>query len=445
MGDDPILWQILLQIALIMLNAVFACAEIAIISIKDVKLEKMAADGDKRAKRLVELTKQPSNFLATIQIGITLAGFLGSAFAADNFSAKLVGWFISVGVPLPASTLATISVILITLILSYFTLILGELVPKRIAMKKAEAIGLGLSGPIYVLSKAFTPVVWFLTASTNIMLKLFDIDPNENNSEVTEEEIRMMIDVGTEKGTIDEDEKEFIHNVFELNDKTAGEVMTHRTEVSFLWLEESGEKWEEIISQSRHTHYPVCGDDTDEIVGILNIKDYYALKDKSREEVLKKAVHPPQFIPEMLKNDVLFKKMKISRNHFAIVVDEYGGVGGVITISDLLEELVGDLEDDLTLPPEDPMIETIDTNTWKIRGIAPLDDVAEALATPLPQDDYDTFGGMVFSLMGSIPPDGSTPELEEFGLLIKVLEIKDHRLEKALVTRTEKEAEKTEQ
>ena len=433
MDEDPILWQILLQLFLIALNAVFACAEIAVISINDAKLERLSATGNKRAKRLLSLTEQPANFLATIQVGITLAGFLGSAFAADNFSEKLVTWFVSLGVSIPTSTLSVLSVILITIILSYFTLILGELVPKRIAMQKAEKIGLGMSGLIYVVSKIFSPLVWLLTASTNGILRLLGIDPNANDEQVTEEEIRMMIDVGTEKGTIDEEEKEFIHNVFEFNDKTADEIMTHRTDVILLWIEEDDQKWRDTITTGRHTHYPVCGESADDIIGILNVKDYHVLEDKSRELVMEHAVHSAQFIPETVKNDVLFKSMKQSRKHFAVVLDEYGGFSGVITMNDLLEELVGDLEDDITVPPEQPDIERIDANTWQIKGIADLEEVATNLEVELPLDDYDTFGGMVFGLLGNVPDDGSTPELEEFGLLIKVLEVKEHRLERAAV------------
>ncbi|MEG1968470.1 MAG: CNNM domain-containing protein, partial [Clostridia bacterium] len=215
--NDPIIWQILLQILLIALNAVFACAEIAVISMNDNKLAQMAAQGDKRAVRLARLTSQPARFLATIQVAITLSGFMGSAFAADNFSDKLVQWLLSLGVTVPVATLDTAAVIVITLILSYFTLVFGELVPKRIAMKKAEALALGMSGLITAISKLFAPLVWLLTASTNGILRLFGIDPNAEDEEVSEEEIRMMVDVGNQKGVIDPVEREMIQNVFEFD------------------------------------------------------------------------------------------------------------------------------------------------------------------------------------------------------------------------------------
>jgi len=430
---DSIFWQLVLQLILILINAIFACAEIAVISMNDTKLSKLASKGNKRAKRLVKLTEQPSRFLATIQVGITFAGFLGSAFAADNFSDKLVNWLVGMGVEVSVKTLDTISVIVITLILSYFTLVLGELVPKRIAMKKADELALAISGLVYFISKIFAPLVLLLTASTNGILKLLGIDPNAEDDRVTEEEIRMMVQAGSEKGTIDQDEKEMIQNVFEFDDKTAGDIMTHRTEVSLLWLEESDEQWEKTITESRHTMYPVCDGSTDNIIGVLNTKDYFRIKEKNRDIILKKAVKPAYFVPDTVRTDVLFRNMKKSRHRFAIVLDEYGGMDGIVTMSDILEQLVGDLEYDDSVPEKRPSIERVDSHTWKVLGSPPLETVSECLGIALPLDDYDTFGGLVFGLLGYIPEDGSTPEIEEYGLLIKVLEIKEHQLEKAII------------
>lgn len=341
--DSSLGTLLLIQVVLIALNAIFACAETAIISINDNRMAMLAAEGDKRAQKLLELTKEPANFLSTIQICITLSGFLGSAFAADNFSEPLVDWVLQFGVTIPKSTLETIAVILITLILSYFTLIFGELVPKRVAMKKAETLALKVSGLICTMSALFGPVVWFLSLSTNVVLRILGIDPNEEEEEVSEEEIRMMVDVGTEKGTIDTTEKEFIQNVFEFDDTSAREIVTHRTKLALLWMEDSMEQWEETIHDTRHTLYPVCEESADQIIGILNAKDYFRLKDKSRETVMAEAVKKPYFVPDGMKADVLFKNMKQSHNSMAVVVDEYGGTLGVVTINDLLEELVGDL------------------------------------------------------------------------------------------------------
>jgi putative hemolysin len=432
-------WQLFLQFILILLNAVFACAEIAVISMNDAKLAKLTAAGDKRAVKLSALTGQPARFLATIQVGITFAGFLGSAFAADNFSDRLVNWLLKLGVGIPEKTLDTISVILITLILSYFTLVLGELVPKRIAMKNAEKLALAISGLVYFISKVFAPLVWLLTISTNGMLSLFGIDPYAADDEITEEEIRMMVDEGSEKGAIDPEEKVMIQNVFEFDDKTAREIMTHRTEVSLLWLDESDEQWEKTIIESRHMMYPVCNETTDDIVGVLNAKYYFRLKDKTRENVLKNAVKPAYFVPETVKADVLFRNMKKNRQHFAVVLDEFGGMNGIITMSDLLEELVGDLEDDMTIPAEPVPVERVDSHTWKVLGSAPLDEVSKQIGVILPEDEYDTFGGFVFGMLGYVPEDGSTPELEAYDLNIKILRITDHQIEKAVVCQMQKE------
>jgi putative hemolysin len=434
---DPLLWQLLLQLFLILLNAVFACAEIAVISINDAKLERLSGTGNKKAKRLLALTSRPAKFLATTQVAITLAGFLGSAFAAGNFAAKLTDWLADVGAPLPLYALHTVSVIVITLLLSYITLVLGELVPKRIAMKNAEAVGLGLSGVITVLSRLFTPVVWWLTVSTNGVLRLLRIDPDAEEEKVTEEEIRIMVDAGSKKGAIDIEEKEFIHNLFDFDDITADKIMTHRTDVSMLWAEESDGEWEAVVQGSRYSFYPVCEDSQDNIVGILNTKDYFRLQDRSRKSVMQNAVKPPRFVPETARADTLLRNMKKDRNHFAVVMDEYGGMSGIITINDLLEQLVGDLDDDAGAPAEKPLIEPVDANTWRVGGAVPVEDVAKAVGVALPCGEYDTFAGMVLGILGSIPEDGSMPEIEEYGLHIRVTRIRDHRLETAVVCRTE--------
>lgn len=442
MSQGSILWQILLQLFLILVNAVFACAEIAIISMNDTKLAKLAASGNIKAVRLVKLTGQPARFLSTIQVGITFAGFLGSAFAADNFSERLVRWLVTTGIQVPVSTLDTLSVLLITLILSYFTLVLGELVPKRIAMRNAEKLALAMSGIVYFISKLFAPLVWLLTVSTNGLLKLIGIDPHAVDDKITEEEIRMMVDEGSEKGAINHDEKTMIQNVFEFNNKSAREIMTHRTEVSLLWIDESVDQWDKTIIESRHSNYPVCDETTDNIIGLLNSKDYFRIKcDKTQENILKAAIKPAYFVPESVRADVLFRNMKKSRNHFAIVLDEFGGMNGIITMNDLLEQLVGDLENDANVPEEPVPIQRVDSQTWKIFGFAPLEDVMSQLGVLLPEKDYDTFGGFVFGMLGYIPEDGSTPELEEFGLHIKVVEIREHQLEKAIVCYTQKSSE----
>ncbi len=343
---DKIGLLLLLQLVLILLNAVFACAEIAVLSINETKLEKMADGGSKRAKRLFKLTREPAKFLATIQVAITLSGFLGSAFAADNFSEPLVKLVLELGVKLPEKTLDTIAVILITLILSYFTLVFGELVPKRLAMKKAEGVAMGISGVISFVAVAFRPIVWLLSVSTDLILRLFGINPKETEEEIGEEDIIMMVDAGSEQGSIDKEEKDFIRNVFEFDDITAREIAVHRTKTDILWYGDSAEYWEEEIIKKRHTLFPLCGESTDDIIGILNSKDFFALKERSKERVMEKAVFDAFFVPESIKADELFRVMKKTGNSMSVVIDEHGGVVGIITLEDLIEELVGELSPD---------------------------------------------------------------------------------------------------
>lgn len=428
---------IILQVVLIALNAIFACAEIAVLSINETKLERMADQGNKRAKRLRKLTQEPAKFLATIQVAITLSGFLGSAFAADGFSEPLVEWIVSLGVAIPRETLDAVAVVVITLILSYFTLVFGELVPKRVAMKRSEQLALGISGLVSGISTVFKPIVWFLTVSTNAVLRLMGIDPNEADEEVNEEEILMMVDAGSEIGAIDAQEKEFIENVFEFDDLTADEIATHRTEVAILWIEDSMEEWAKTIHDSRHTLYPVCEDSADNVIGILNAKDYFRLDDKSRESVMREAVKDPFFVPATIKADVLFRNMKKSRNAMAIVLDEYGGMVGIVTLNDLIEQLVGDLGEDT--PEEEaaePHVEQIDETTWAIIGNVELYDIEQALDVDIGLEEVDTFTGLVFGELDFIPNDGEQDiELDFKGLHIHITRIEDHQIAYAKVTK----------
>ena len=334
---DNIGLLILLQVLLILLNAVFASAEIAVLSVNEAKIAAMAEKGNKRAQRLLKLMKEPEKFLSTIQIAITLSGFLGSAFAAENFADPLAAWLLSLGVPMSASSMETVMVILITLILSYFTLIFGELVPKRVAMKKSEELALAYSGIVGAISTAFKPVVYSLSFSTNAVLKLCGIDPKDDDDTVSEEEIRMMVKASGDKGAIDKEEQEFIQNVFEFDDLTAGELATHRTDVMALWMEDSDEEWDRIIREYHYSNCPICGNSTDDVIGVLNTNKYLRLRAANRTRIMNEAVSPVFFVPKSIKADVLFRNMKKEKVSFAVVLDEYGGMAGVITLSDLVE------------------------------------------------------------------------------------------------------------
>jgi len=436
MGNgDPLLWQLLLLLLLILTSAFFSCAEISLISLNKNKLEKQSNSGSRQAKNILSLTGQPSKFLATIQVGNTVTGFMASAFAASNISVRLSGWLISMGTKIPQGTLTAISVVIITVILAFVQMVLGELVPKRLAMKKADVLAYPISGSILVISRIFAPVVWLLSKSTNGFLRLLGINPETHPHAVTEEEIRLMIDVGSARGTIKDGEKEILHNVFEFDDKTAGEVMTHRRDTILLRLEDDDREWEKTIIENRHSFFPVCGKNPDDIAGVLKSRDYLCLQDRSRETVMAQAVSPAQLIPTSVRINVLLRRMKKNRNHFAVVLEEHGGMMGIVTIKDLLEELVGDLDDNSANPPEKPLIQKTGPETWIVSGTVSLDKAARELGVSLPVEQYDTFAGFVFSLLGQIPEDGSQAELEEGELNIKILDIREHRLEKALVTR----------
>ena len=440
---NSIIFMILLQVVLIALNAVFACAEIAIISMNDTKMQKMASEGNKKAKRLVKLTQEPARFLSTIQIAITLSGFLGSAFAAENFSDVLVNALVGLGVSIPADVLESVAVIVITLILSYFTLVFGELVPKQVAMRKAEPLALGLSGLISGIAAVFKPIVSFLTFSTNSMLRLVGIDPNEEAEEVSEEEIRMMVDAGSEKGTIDHEEKEFIQNIFEFDDLSAEEIMTHRTDVTMLDMEDSMEEWKNIIYNSRHTLYPVCDGSADEIIGILNAKSYFRLDNHDRENVMQNAVTPAYMVPDTVKADTLFRNMRKEHHGMAVILDEYGGTRGIVTINDLVEQLVGDLGNNEMIE-EEGYIELLEDNTWKIQGSVTLEEVSEVIGVHLDSEEYDTLSGLIFHEYGSIPKDGTCIEIDLEKMNIQVLDIKEHQVETAIIQLKEEEKAETE-
>lgn len=391
--------QIILQLVLIALNAVFACAEIAILSMNENKLAKMASEGNKKALKLKKLTNQPASFLATIQVAITLSGFLGSAFAADNFSEVIVSGLLSLGVPIPKETLNTISVVVITILLSFITLVFGELVPKRVAMRKTESIALALAGPVSFISKAFSPLVWLLTASTNGVLRLMGIDPNAEDSEVSEEDIRMMADAGTEKGVINEEENKIIQNVFEFDDISVGEIMTHRTEIVMLWMEDSIDQWKKTINSNTHIFYPICEETADRIVGVLDSRRFLRLDEKTKENALAKAVDKPYFVSAYLKADELFREMKKNKSYFSIVVDEFGGTDGIVSINDLIEELVGEIEN---IHSE---IEKIDETTYKINCSAELSKVERILKVNL-ESNAVTLNGWIIEQLSTVPKKG---------------------------------------
>lgn len=422
-------------VLLIGLNAFFAASEIALISLNDNKIRYMAEEGNKKAKLLSVLLSEPSKFLATIQIGITLAGFMASAFAAESFSDPLVRFLVSTGIAIPESILKTISLILVTILLSYFTLVFGELVPKRLAMKKAEAISMRVASPLNFLSVVASPFVRFLTASTNFFVRLFGVDPNAREEEVTEEEIRMMVDVGEEKGTIHETEKEMINNIFEFDNKYVTEIMTHRTDIVGVPTDAGLEEVLAVFHEEKYTRLPVYEDNIDHIVGILHVKDLINIlgsgntTDFSIGTILRK----PYFVPSSRKTDMLFKDLKQSKTHLAVVIDEYGGTAGIVTMEDLIEEIVGNISDEYD--EEEREVDKIDEGTFVIKGYVSLDTVAELLETELPVEEYETLSGFLIGQLGRIPQADEKPEIEFNGLVFKVKEMEGKKIARVKVCR----------
>ena len=434
--DTPIGGLLLIQIVLIAINAFFAAAEIAVVSLSETKLRHKAEEGDKTSQKLLKMVLEPSRFLSTIQIAITLAGFLGSAFAADNFAAPLVSlirdkWGFTL---ISKGTLNTLCVVLITLILSYFTLVFGELVPKRVAMKEPEKVARAVAGVIDATAKITKPVVWLLTKSVNGVLRLFGIDPAANEEEVTEDEIRMMVDMGEEKGAIEGDERDMIENIFEFNNMTAADCMTHRTDVTALQVDAGNKEIMKTILESGLSRFPVYGEDLDDVLGTITTRDYLLALSTGGKKTLREILRPAYFVPESVRTDVLFRDMQKNKTHIAIVVDEYGGTSGLITMEDLLEEIVGNIYDEYD-PPLPQEIQKIGENQYRIAGGALIEVINDALGLNLPTDaGFESLGGLIVSRMMTIPKDGTHPVVECYGLRIRAEEIVDRRVEWATVT-----------
>jgi putative hemolysin len=428
-----LLLNILIIIILIILNAYFAGSEMALVSINDTKLRMMAESGDKKAESVKQLLSEPSKFLSTIQIGITLAGFLSSAFASEAFADRLVAWILARGVGISAAVLKPVAVILITFILSYFTLVFGELVPKRLAMQQAEKLSLKVVGPLRLLSAITSPIVKLLTVSTNFFVRLAGGNPYADDEEVTEEEIRMLIDVGEEKGAIDEIEKQFINNVFDFDDKSAADIMTHRTRVAAIPADSSLDDIVELLNAEKYTRIPVYEDSIDNIIGILHVKDLlmYLTNNGMQDFDIKKLIRMPYFVPESKKLNDLFRELQIKKIHMVVVVDEYGGTAGIITVEDLLEEIVGNIFDEYD--EEEYKYEKVDESTYLFDGSISLEQVSELINVMLPVDDYDTLSGYVIGQLGQIPNEGEKPIVEMDNLVFKVEEIEDKTISRIKV------------
>lgn len=425
---------ILVLLILTGINAFFAASEIAFISLNDNKIEKQAREGNKKAKQIAKMLETPSKFLSTIQIGITLAGFLSSAFASDTF-ADMLAPVLNELAPIGIGVWKSISIILITIILSFITIIFGELVPKRLAMKHYEKIAFASVGIIKGIATVTSPFVKLLTATTNAISKLFGVGENEEEI-VTEEEIKMMVDQGEENGTIEEEEKELINNVFDFNDITVSEIMTHRTDIFAVDINMSaGELLEEIIKDDcKHSRIPVYDETIDEIKGVLYVKDIIKHINKKTFKI-KNIMKEAYFVSQNKLINELFKELQRNKKHIAVIVDEYGGTAGLITMEDIVEEIVGDIFDEYDEIEQE--YEKIDDKTYIISGSMPIYDVNKLLESNIPEGYYDTLSGYLQEELGRIPSEEENPIIETEELTFKIEEYEDKRIIKVKVCKNE--------
>lgn len=431
-GTD-LLFKILLLFVLIFINAFFAMSEIALISLNDTKIERMAEDGHKKAKLVIKLTSNSNRFLSTIQIGVTLAGFLSSASAATSFAEILTNAITSAW-DVPESIISPIAVVLITLIVSYFSLVLGELAPKRIAMQAPEKIAFAVVKPLLVVSKVTSPLVKLLSVSTNAVVRLLGFDPNADEETVTEEEIRMMVDVGGEKGVIEDVQKEMINNIFEFDDIDAGDVMTHRTDVVAADINDiSPDEFLALAIENGRSRIPLYDEDIDSIVGIVYVKDLlpYVGKKMPDKDILSKIMREPYFIPETKSCGELFKEMSAKRIQMAVVSDEYGGTAGIVTLEDIVEAIMGNIQDEYD--EEEEEISKIDDNTFTVDGTIDIEEIEELTGKEFPEGDYETLAGFIMDELQCIPKNGEMNEVVFENVKFTVLSVDDRRIEKIRV------------
>ena len=428
--DDPgSLWSLLIIVFLVGVNAFFAMSEIAIISLNDTKLHRDAEDGDKKARQLCLLTSEPNRFLATIQVAITLSGFLSSAFAADNYAGPIAQW-LSGYVSIPVATLQSITLVLLTCVLSYFTLVFGELVPKRIAMHYPEKVSYAIVGVLLFFYKVLKVFVSLLNTSTNGVLRLIGIDPSAEPDEVTEENIRMMLDAGNEKGVIEESEREMINNIFEFDDRTVGEVMTHRTDMTAVELDEDITEVVEVAIADGYSRIPVYDDTVDDIKGVIYAKDLLSLiGDKGfRDRRVADFLRPVHFVPESNSCREVFLEFQQQKVQMAIVVDEYGGTAGIISMEDLIESVMGNIQDEYDNETDE--IFRIDADNFDFEGTVQLDDIVELLGIELPDEDadYDTLAGLLIDILGRIPDEEERPVVTVGNVEFTITEMDERRI-----------------
>lgn len=424
--------QILILFILILINAFFAASEIALISLNDNKLKKMADEGNKKAKKILKLLSNSSNFLATIQIGVTLAGFFTAGSAASNLSEPFANGLVKLMPSLSASAglIKSMSFILVTLITSYFTLVLGELVPKRVAMQRSEKIAFAFIGVLDFIAVVFNPIVNFLSLSTNVVVSLLGMDPNADEEELTEEEIRMMVDVGGERGVIEIIQKNMIDNIFEFDDINAEDIMTPRMDIEAVPIEATIEEALEIAIEAGNSRLPVYEEDIDDVRGILHVKDLlpYVGKRVPEDINVRNIMRETVYVPLTKKCGELFAEMLESKIQMSIVSDEYGGVAGIVTIEDLIESIVGNIQDEYDEEEEDYI--QICENEMDVDGSVNIDEFISKTGIELPEGDYETIGGFIMDFLGRIPKEDENVKIKYENIELEVKKMSERRIER---------------
>ncbi len=421
-GSLPILIGMLICLAF---SAFFSSSETAFTSYNRNKMKLLAQDGNKKAARALKMSENYDWLLSTILVGNNIVNIALSSMATLWFVELFV---LNIGNNASAESIGSV---VATATITVLVLIFGEITPKSIAKDHPEAFAMGVSGLLRFLSVLLTPINFLFMLWRKLVKKVFKPDADEG---VTEGEVLTLVDEAHEGGSIDEYNKEIIENIFEFDDITAGEIATHRTDLTMLAIDGTHEEWAEIINNSRFSRYPVYGESVDDILGILDARTYFRLEDKSRESVMKSAMDNAYFVPETVKADVLFKNMKANKEYLSVVLDEYGGVLGIVTITDLIECLVGEFAETDEDEEKEELISVIGENVWQINGTASMADVEDAIGINLSDEDSETFGGYVLGIYGTVPEDGTTFELSTEILDISIEAIKEHKIEKAIVT-----------
>lgn len=429
--SDPVGRWIFVECIFVFLAVFCSLAGSAVRECSESKLARASEDGDKKAARLLPVVQEPDDFCAALRVGTVGFGF----FAVSNpLTRQLVHKLAQLP---PEGVWRSVAAAASWIVLVLLAIALCDFAPERYAWHRPEKAARGTFGFALLLSRLLHPIAAALLWLAGLVLRLFGVNPKAQLEEVSEDEIRLMVENGEESGAIQSGEKELIENIFEFDDITAEEIMVHRTDMTVLWLEDTGEEILKTIRESGLSRFPMCGEDMDDIIGILSTRDYLLNAQQAEPRPVQELLRPAHFVPESVKADVLFRDMQQKKVHMAIVVDEYGGTSGLVTMEDLLEQLVGEIYDEFD-SEEEQEISKVGENLWRIAGSAELEDVAEALDLPMPEEDddeYETLGGLVFSQLSVIPQDGSHPEVEVLGMHIKVQEIRNHRVEWTLVSR----------